>query len=101
MLARPPHILVTTPESLYILLTAAKSREGPENGSNPSSWTENPRRSRRQTRRTHLALSLERLDQLAGKRLTRIGLSATQSRVELGGPFFDRSRPARSSDRAS
>src|SRR3984893_10061074 len=27
MLARPPHILVTTPESLYILLTAAKSRE--------------------------------------------------------------------------
>src|ERR1700719_27134 len=28
MLTRPPHILVTTPESLYILLTAAKSREG-------------------------------------------------------------------------
>ena len=27
MLAHPPHILVTTPESLYILLTAAKSRE--------------------------------------------------------------------------
>ena len=80
MRKRPPHIVVTTPESLYILL-------GSESG-----------RKMLQTTRTvivdeihamvgtkrglHLALSLERLEVLAGRKLTRVGLSATQKPIE-------------------
>jgi len=73
---RPPHILVTTPESLYILLTAEGSRR----------WLAGARTVivdeihavAADKRGAHLALSLERLDALAGRRLQRIGLSATQ-----------------------
>src|SRR5438477_6523243 len=80
MLRSPPHILVTTPESLYLLLTAERSR--------------NMLRTARvvivdeihavlQSRRgAHLALSLERLDYIAGRKLQRIGLSATQKPIE-------------------
>ncbi len=101
MLRNPPHILVTTPESLYILLTAGKSRE-------------NLRRVRTiivdeihavadDKRGAHLALSLERLDALVtganrlspGAFLTglatppqRIGLSATQNPIELVASFL-------------
>lgn len=101
MLRYPPHILVTTPESLYILLTAAKSRE-------------QLRRVRTvivdeihavagNKRGSHLALSLERLDALVtgenrlspGTYLTglatppqRIGLSATQNPIELVAGFL-------------
>jgi ATP-dependent helicase Lhr and Lhr-like helicase len=101
MLRNPPHILVTTPESLYILLTAGKSRE-------------NLRRVRTvivdeihavadDKRGAHLALSLERLDALVtgenrlcpGQFLTglttppqRIGLSATQNPIELVASFL-------------
>src|SRR4030095_3924846 len=80
MLRTPPHILVTTPESLYLLLTSDRSRAllrtvrtvivdeihaviGPRRGA-------------------HLALSLERLQQVAEGPLLRIGLSATQKPVE-------------------
>ncbi len=80
MLRRPPHILVTTPESLFLLLTAEKSAKllrtvrtvivdeihvlaGDKRGS-------------------HLALSLERLGEVAGGPLQRIGLSATQRPIE-------------------
>ena len=101
MLRNPPHILVTTPESLYILLTAGKSRE-------------NLRRVRTvivdeihavadDKRGAHLALTLERLDALVtgenclspGQFLTglstppqRIGLSATQNPIELVANFL-------------
>jgi ATP-dependent Lhr-like helicase len=101
MLKHPPHILVTTPESLYILLTAQKSRE-------------NLRRVRTvivdeihavadDKRGAHLALSLERLEALVcgenhlmpGAMLTglasapqRIGLSATQNPIELVAEFL-------------
>ena len=101
MLRTPPHILVTTPESLYILLTAGKSRE-------------DLRRVRTvivdeihavadDKRGTHLALSLERLDALVTgeNRLSpctflsglatapqRIGLSATQNPIELIAGFL-------------
>jgi ATP-dependent Lhr-like helicase len=80
MLRTPPHVLVTTPESLYLLLTAERSRE------------------RLRTVRTvivdeihavigtrrgaHLALTLERLAHVAGRPLQRIGLSATQNPVD-------------------
>jgi ATP-dependent Lhr-like helicase len=101
MLKHPPHILVTTPESLYILLTAGKSRQN---------------LTRIQTvivdeihaiaddkRGAHLALSLERLDALVcgenhlspGAMLTglntppqRIGLSATQNPIERVAAFL-------------
>jgi len=81
MLARPPHILVTTPESLYILLTAAKSREILRTVE--SVIVDEIHAVADDKRGAHLALSLERLDQLTGKRLMRIGLSATQKPIEL------------------
>ena len=79
MRKRPPHIVVTTPESLYILL-------GSESGRCMLATTRTvivdeihalaPNK-----RGAHLALSLERLDQLCERRLVRIGLSATQKPV--------------------
>ncbi|WP_434130782.1 DEAD/DEAH box helicase [Methylocaldum sp. GT1BB] len=82
----PPHILVTTPESVYILLTSEGGRRmlktvrtvivdeihavvGSKRGS-------------------HLALSLERLERLVEHRLTRIGLSATQNPIESVASFL-------------
>src|SRR6266481_9781743 len=66
MLARPPHILVTTPESLYILLTAAKSREILKTVE--TVIVDEIHAVADDKRGAHLALSLERLNQLAGKR---------------------------------
>src|SRR5262245_7667314 len=86
MLARPPHILVTTPESLYILLTAAKSREIFRTVE--SMIVDEIHAMADDKRGAHLALSLERLDHLTGKRLTRIGLSATQKPIELVANFL-------------
>ena len=81
MVRKPPHILVTTPESLYLLLTSRNGRQmlstvrcviideihallGDKRGS-------------------HLALSLERLQALTQAPLQRIGLSATQKPIDL------------------
>src|SRR6266849_1037828 len=86
MLAHPPHILVTTPESLYILLTAARSREVLTTVE--SVIVDEIHAVADDKRGSHLALSLERLDHLAGKRLTRIGLSATQKPIELVARFL-------------
>ena len=86
MLARPPHILVTTPESLYILLTAAKSREILTTVE--SVIVDEIHAVADDKRGAHLALSLERLDGLVGRRLTRIGLSATQKPIELVAHFL-------------
>ena len=80
ILRRPPHVLITTPESLYLMLTSPRSRDclrhvrtviideihaviGTRRGS-------------------HLALSLERLAALTERRFQRIGLSATQRPVD-------------------
>src|SRR6202047_3588778 len=95
MLARPPHILVTTPESLYILLTAAKSREIPK--SVGTVIVDEIHAVADDKRGAHLALSLERLDHLTGKSLARVGLSATQKPIEGGAGFLtgsDSSDPA-------
>jgi ATP-dependent Lhr-like helicase len=86
MLARPPHILVTTPESLYILLTAAKSREILK--SVETVIVDEIHAVADDKRGAHLALSLERLNQLTGKQLTRIGLSATQKPIETIAHFL-------------
>jgi ATP-dependent Lhr-like helicase len=86
MAKSPPHMLVTTPESVYILLTSDSGRRmlatvrtvivdeihalvGSKRGS-------------------HLALSLERLQRLAGRPLNRIGLSATQNPIETVAQFL-------------
>src|SRR5437868_12647073 len=86
MLARPPHILVTTPESLYILLTAAKSSEMLR--TIESVIVDEIHAMADDKRGAHLALSLERLDHLTGRRLARIGLSATQKPIELVARFL-------------
>jgi ATP-dependent helicase Lhr and Lhr-like helicase len=80
MLARPPHILVTTPESLYILLTAAKSREILKTVE--TVIVDEIHAVADDKRGSHLTLSLERLAALAERPLVRIGLSATQKPIE-------------------
>ncbi|MFQ5580636.1 MAG: DEAD/DEAH box helicase [Nitrospiria bacterium] len=86
MVKHPPHILVTTPESLYLLLTSASGRE--------------MLRSTRifiideihaligDKRGSHLALSVERLEALTDAPLQRIGLSATQKPIETVAKFL-------------
>jgi ATP-dependent Lhr-like helicase len=80
ILRRPPHILVTTPESLYLLLTAERSRSLLRT---VRTVIVDEIHAVIGTRRgAHLALSLERLQQAAERPLLRIGLSATQKPVE-------------------
>jgi ATP-dependent Lhr-like helicase len=85
MLKRPPHILVTTPESLYILLTADKSRAILRDVQ--TVIVDEIHAVADDKRGSHLALSLERLDLLACQP-TRIGLSATQKPIELVAHFL-------------
>jgi len=92
MLKRPPHILVTTPESLYILLTADRSREILRDVQ--TVIVDEIHAVADDKRGAHLAISLERLDRLA-RRPTRIGLSATQKPIELVAQFLTgANRPA-------
>jgi ATP-dependent Lhr-like helicase len=93
MLARPPQILVTTPESLYILLTAAKSREVLRTVE--TVIVDEIHAMADDKRGSHLAVSLERLEHLAGRPLARIGLSATQKPIELVAEFLTGSGRAR------
>jgi ATP-dependent helicase Lhr and Lhr-like helicase len=101
MLRNPPHILVTTPESLYLLLTAGKSREHLRHVR--TVIVDEIHAVADDKRGAHLALSLERLDALVcgenrlspGTLLTgpgtppqRVGLSATQNPIELVGEFL-------------
>ncbi|HLW60318.1 MAG TPA: DEAD/DEAH box helicase [bacterium] len=80
MLRRPPHILITTPESLYILLTAEGGRRALATAG--TVIVDEIHAVAGDKRGAHLALSLERLDALCGRRLQRIGLSATQKPIE-------------------
>src|SRR5881398_2863412 len=77
---RPPHIVVTTPESLYILLGCESGRR--MLASTRTVIVDEIHALVGAKRGVHLALSLERLESLAGRRLTRVGLSATQKPVE-------------------
>lgn len=86
MQKRPPQILVTTPESLYILLTAGKSRELLR--SVRTIIVDEIHAIADDKRGSHLALSLERLESLTGCHPTRIGLSATQQPIERIGQFL-------------
>src|SRR5947209_19551323 len=80
MVRRPPHILITTPESLYILLTAQRSREFLRTAR--VVIVDEIHAVAGDKRGSHLALSLERLDLLAGRNLQRIGLSATVKPID-------------------
>jgi ATP-dependent Lhr-like helicase len=80
MLRRPPHILVTTPESLYLLLTAQRSREMLRTVR--TVIVDEIHAVVESRRGSHLALSLERLAHVTGEPPLRIGLSATQRPIE-------------------
>ncbi len=91
MLKRPPHILVTTPESLYILLTAERSREILRDVE--TVIVDEIHAVAGSKRGAHLALSLERLEallQVPHSRASpaRIGLSATQKPLEIIAHFL-------------
>ncbi|MGV0810283.1 ATP-dependent helicase [Mycolicibacterium setense] len=74
MLSKPPDILITTPESLFLMLTSA-ARE--TLASVQTVIVDEVHAVAATKRGAHLALSLERLDQLLDKPAQRIGLSAT------------------------
>ncbi len=108
MLKQPPHILVTTPESLYLLLTAGKSRQNLTRVH--TVIVDEIHAVADDKRGSHLALSLERLEALvcgenrlaAGAMLggmsrapQRIGLSATQNPIELVADFLTGVGPQR------
>ncbi|MGH7035518.1 MAG: DEAD/DEAH box helicase, partial [Stellaceae bacterium] len=80
MRRRPPHIVVTTPESLYILLGSDSGRA--MLATTRTVIVDEIHALAPNKRGVHLALSLERLDALCGRRLLRIGLSATQKPIE-------------------
>ncbi len=80
MRRRPPHILVTTPESLYILLTSASGRAMLRTVR--TVIVDEIHAVAGDKRGSHLALSLERLEALTGSAPQRIGLSATQKPIE-------------------
>jgi ATP-dependent Lhr-like helicase len=80
MLRKPPHILVTTPESLYLLLTADKSRDMLR--TTRTVIVDEIHAVIGSRRGAHLALSLERLQAVAESPVLRLGLSATQKPVD-------------------
>jgi ATP-dependent Lhr-like helicase len=92
----PPDLLVTTPESLYLLLTAASSRQMLQGAH--TVIVDEVHTLARDKRGSHLALSLERLSHLVsarGTRLQRIGLSATQRPLEVVSGLLSGSSPCR------
>jgi ATP-dependent Lhr-like helicase len=86
MTRRPPHILVTTPESLYLLLTSAGGRS--MLATTRTVIVDEIHALVRDKRGSHLALSLERLEALTGRPFQRLGLSATQKPLEEVGAFL-------------
>ncbi|MCB1746370.1 MAG: DEAD/DEAH box helicase [Gammaproteobacteria bacterium] len=86
MRKRPPHILVTTPESLYILLTSDSGREMLRTVR--SVIVDEIHAVVANKRGAHLALSLARLERLTPTPPVRIGLSATQRPIERVAEFL-------------
>ncbi|MGH8140134.1 MAG: DEAD/DEAH box helicase [Steroidobacteraceae bacterium] len=99
MRKRPPHIVVTTPESLYILLGSQSGRT--MLGTTRTVIVDEIHAMVGSKRGLHLAVSLERLEALAARPLTRIGLSATQKPIEEVARFLvgtQRVRPGGAAD---
>ncbi len=90
MLRHPPDILITTPESLYLLLTS-RAREILK--SLETVILDEVHAVAGTKRGSHLALSLERLERLVDRPLQRIALSATQRPLEEIGRFVSGGRP--------
>ncbi|MGH7600649.1 MAG: DEAD/DEAH box helicase, partial [bacterium] len=93
MLKRPPHILITTPESLFIMLTSDRAREMYRTVKYVI--IDEIHALCGQKRGVHLSLSLERLAHLCRRDFVRIGLSATQRPLEriaafLGGQNWEK-----------
>src|SRR5262249_52144755 len=82
----PPHVLVTPPESLYILLTSAKARNMLRGVK--TVIVDEIHAMADDKRGTHLALTLARLDHLTGTPAQRIGLSATVKPIEEVAAFL-------------
>jgi ATP-dependent Lhr-like helicase len=92
MLKEPPDVLITTPESLYLLLTS-QARELLRHVE--TLIVDEVHAVAGTKRGAHLALSLERLERLLEEPLQRIGLSATQRPLEEIGRFVSGGRPIR------
>lgn len=86
MRKRPPHILVTTPESLYVLLGSDSGRQ--MLATTRTVIVDEIHAIAADKRGSHLALSLERLQALCSEPLMRIGLSATQKPIEAVSRFL-------------
>ena len=86
MAKKPPHILITTPESLYILLTSRSGRAGLRGVR--TLILDEIHAVADDKRGSHLTLSVERLCALAEGPVTRIGLSATQRPIEETARFL-------------
>ncbi len=80
MAKHPPHILITTPESLYLILTSPVARD--MFGTVRTVIVDEIHTLVGNKRGAHLAISLERVVELAGQQVQRIGLSATQRPLE-------------------
>ena len=81
MVRRPPNFLITTPESLYLMVTAARSRAVLRTVE--TIIVDEIHSAARDKRGSHLTLTLERLERAAEARPQRIGLSATQRPISL------------------
>ncbi len=96
MARKPPHVLVTTPESLYLLLTSDSGRR--VLGTARTVIVDEIHAVADDKRGSHLALTLERLEDLVernGGALLRVGLSATQKPIEEVARFLMGNRPDR------
>src|SRR5439155_17761891 len=92
MLRKPPDILITTPESLFLLLTS----QGREMLKSVETLILDEVHAVAGTKRgAHLSISVERLDRLTGTPVQRVGLSATQRPLEEIGRFVSGARPIR------
>ena len=80
LVTRPPHILITTPESFYLMLTSQRARETLR--CVDTVIVDEIHALARDRRGSHLALSLERLNHISHSRPQRVGLSATQRPIE-------------------
>ena len=91
LLRQPPHVLVTTPESFYLMVTSDGGRKALRTVR--TVIVDEIHAVARDKRGAHLAISLERLDALCGRRCVRVGLSATQRPIEEIGRFLTGGRP--------
>jgi ATP-dependent helicase Lhr and Lhr-like helicase len=100
MLKQPPHILITTPESLYLMLTSPRAREMFRTVH--TVIVDEIHTLCGNKRGVHLSLTLERMEQETDRRVQRIGLSATQKPLEevarfLGGQEWTGDPPSSAS----